>query len=126
MSEQGIGIQQVNTYRALAGSWKSAADHVQGIDPRDQITARDIFVPPWAKTATAGVPDEYRVRVEWTITPTVGDSYTKWSSYQVTSPLTNIADVIQQATTKAQGDRYIYQLSSGGAPAVNSYQIEQI
>src|SRR5271165_5193005 len=60
LSEQGVGIQQVNTYRALAGQWQRAAENAQSLEPQQQITASLIFVPTWAQTTASAVPSEYR------------------------------------------------------------------
>lgn len=97
LSAQGVGIQQVNTYRALANQWRSAKENLLAMDPADQIRGQSIFVPPWAQTTSSAVPSRYRVRVQWEVEPTVGDSFTTWGSYEVSSPLTSLEDLLDQA-----------------------------
>ena len=126
LRQQGVGIQQVNTYRALAGQWRSARQAAQNLDEGEQISAGAVFRPPWASTAQSGVPERYRIRVQWQLTPAVGDAFTKWSTYELTSPLTTIANVLDQAGAKATGDRYLYTLSAGSPPVVNDYALELI
>ena len=126
LSQQGVGIQDVNTYRALAGQWRAAAQNLQALEPGQQITARSIFQPPWAVTNTPATPTEYRIRVEWNITPATGSSFTKWSSYQLQTPLSSVSDVLGQAVTLAKGDRYAGLPGLGDVTAISSYEIEQI
>lgn len=126
LSDQGIGIQEVNTYRALAGSWRSAAENAQSLSPDQQITAKDIFVPPWATTTSSAVPSEYRVRVEWNITPASGSAFTKWSSYQITAPLTSVEDLLNQAVTLAKGEKSSALVTDPSLTGVASYEIEQV
>lgn len=126
LSEQGVGIQQVNTYRALSNQWATAKANLASNDPGDQIETSDIFRPPWAQSAGAGVPDRYRVRVGWQISPAGEDQYTKWASYELTSPITNMADVLDQAGSKMAGDKYIQLLNGGDFPDVADYEIELI
>jgi hypothetical protein len=126
LHQQGVGIQDVNTYRALAGEWRAAAQNLQGLEPGQQVTANSIFRPPWAVTSQQAVPSEYRIRVEWNITPATGASFTKWSSYQISTPLASISDVLGQAVTLAKGDRYVGLPGLGDIDAVASYEIEQL
>lgn len=126
LSEQGIGIQEVNTYRALAGSWRSAAENAQSLSPEQQITAQSIFVPPWATTTSSAVPSEYRVRVEWNITPESGSSFSKWSSYQIAAPLTSVEDLLSQAVTLAKGEKSSALVTDPSLTGVASYEIEQV
>lgn len=126
LRSQGVGIQQVNAYRAIAGQWRSAHEKAQALENDEQVMAGAIFRPPWAQTAPAGVPVRYRVRVNWELTPAVGDIFNKWSTYELTAPITTIGDVLGQAGSKAAGDRYLYQLSGGSPPSISDYEIEQI
>jgi hypothetical protein len=126
LKDQGVTIQTVNTYRALAGQWQSAREALASADEGSQITASQIFTPPWANSDTDAVPSRYRVRVNWELTPAAGDVFTKWSSYELTSPLTSLDDILAQAEGKARDDKYLYLLSGGAAPSVSDYEIEQI
>jgi hypothetical protein len=126
LHQQGVGVQDVNTYRALAGGWRTAGQNLRALEPGQQVTASSIFRPPWAVTDTAATPSEYRIRVEWNITPETGGSFTKWSSYQLTTPLSSVSDVLNQAVSLAKGDRYAGLPGLGDITAIESYEIEQI
>jgi len=97
LHEQGVGIQQVNAYRALANQWRSAKQNLADAGESDQIMADQIFRPPWAQTTAGGVPDRYRVRVQWQVEPVEGDAFTTWGSYEIDSPLTSLSDILDQA-----------------------------
>lgn len=126
LSAQGVGIQQVNQYRGLAGEWRGAHETLLNLDPDEQIRGSSIFQPPWAITAADGVDNRYQFRVKWQITPVEGDPFVKWSTYEVDNPLTTVADLLDQAGTKAAGDRYLYLLSGGSAPEATDYELEQL
>ena len=126
LRQQGIGIQDVNTYRKLAGQWRAAKDNLQALDPDSQIRATEIFRPPWAQTDDPSVPSRYRIRVNWEITPAAGDVFTSWASYEVTAPITSIADALEQA-----GKLVAKQPTSDTPPGasvtgVADYEIEQV
>jgi len=97
LSAQGVGIQQVNAYRAIANQWRTAKQNLAALDPADQITGSAIFVPPWAQTTSGNVPSRYRLRVQWEVEPSSGDAFTTWGSYEVSSPLTSLQDLLDQA-----------------------------
>lgn len=97
LATQGVGIQQVNTYRSIANQWRTAKENLAAMDPQDQIRGQAIFVPPWAQTTSSAVPSRYRIRVQWEVEPTVGDAFTTWGSYEVSSPLTSLQDLLDQA-----------------------------
>jgi hypothetical protein len=126
LSQAGVGIQQVNTYRGLAGQWLAAKQRLQAADGDSQIVANQIFKPPWATTIDGAVPDRFRLRVAWQITPTAGDVFTKWSTYELTTPLTTINDALAAAGDKAAGDKYLALLSGDSLPTVSDYEIEQV
>ena len=125
LSQQGVGIQNVNTYRALAGQWRQAARTAQQLGPNQQIMPRNIFQPPWAETGGAGAPIEFRVRVEWNVTPATGASFTKWSSYQISAPLTTVTDLLTQAVGLAKGAKSSALVTDPSLANVASFEIEQ-
>jgi hypothetical protein len=126
LSAAGIGIQQVNTYRAIAGQWQKAKANLASLNDDEQVGRSAIFVPPWAQTGANGVDARYRVRVNWEVTPSIGDVFTKWSSYEITAPVASISDALEQAGAKAAGDKYLYLLSGGAPLGISDYQVEQI
>ena len=94
---QGVGIQEVNTYRRIANEWRTAHENLARSSGSEQIMANQIFRPPWAQTTTGTLPDRYRVKVQWEVTPQTGDPFGMWSSYEVQSPLTSLDDLLAQA-----------------------------
>lgn len=94
---QGVGVREVNAYRAVASEWRSAKENLHSTSPEDQLTGREIFQPPWAQTVTGPVEDRYRVRVQWEVSPESGDAFTTWGSYELSSPLTSLSDLLDQA-----------------------------
>lgn len=97
LREQGVGIQQVNAYRAIANQWRTAKANLSDAGESDQITAGQIFRPPWAQTSAQGVDERYSVRVQWQVQPLQGDSFTTWGTYEISSPLTSLEDLLDQA-----------------------------
>lgn len=126
LSQQGVGIQQVNTYRALANQWRTAKDNLLAMDPADQIRGQAIFVPPWAQTTSSAVPSRYRVRVQWEVEPTVGDAFTTWGAYEVSSPLTSLNDLLDQAG-QLVGKKPTSNVPLGAiVKGASDYELEQI
>lgn len=126
LSEQGVGIQQVNTYRALANQWASAKDALHAGDPASQVNGEQIFTPPWAQTTSDAVPSRYRVRVNWEVTPTSGDPYSTWGAYEASDPLTSIQDVLDQAGSLV-GKKPTSNVPLGSqVTGVSDYELEQI
>lgn len=126
LSAQGVGIRQVNAYRAIANQWRTAKSNLHQLDFTDQIGSKHIFTPPWAQTAQQGVPDRYRARVEWEITPIEGDTFTTWGSYEVDSPLTSLQDIFDQAGALV-GKKPTSDIPVGATVSdVTDYELEQI
>lgn len=126
LAQAGVGIKNVNTYRGIAGEWNRAKEALHAADLDDQITASHVFVPPWATTTGDEQLSRYRLRIEWEITPEIGDSFTKWHSYELTAPLGSIGDALDQAGAKIAGDKYLSLLAGDSEPTINDYEIEQI
>lgn len=126
LQRQGVGIQEVNTYRALAGQWRTAKQQLHDLGETDQVTAGGIFTPPWSQTFTGATPSRYRVRVQWNVEPLEGDAFTTWGSYELDSPLTSLGDILDQAGalvgTKPSSDMPLGALVTGAA----DYELEQI
>jgi hypothetical protein len=126
LSGQSVAATGVSTYRGIAGAWLSAKQNLHQLDQDAQITAREIFTPPWSITANTAVDPRYRVRAEWEITTPDGQVFNKWGSYELTTPLTNMTDVLAQAQAQAgtapNSDWPVGALVTG----VNDYELEQI
>lgn len=126
LSEQGVGIQQVNTYRALANQWANAKANLGAANPADQIRGGSIFVPPWAQTTGDAVPSRYRVRVQWEVTPEGGDPFNTWGTYETGDPLTSLQDVLDRAGSLV-GKKPTSNVPLGAqVSGVSDYELEQI
>ena len=126
LSGQGVSAQGVNTYRQVAGNWLRAKENLQALNPEDQIPGEAIFTPPWAQTAAAGVPDRYRIRVNWNWTTDSGEQTNQWSTYELSGPISSTANSLQQAYSLATGNDCWVALSNLSTPEVADYEIEQI
>lgn len=126
LRSQGVGLQEVNTYRAIANQWRTARENLQALGQGDQIYNQAIFQPPWAQTQGDEQPSRYRVRVQWEITPAQGDSFNTWGTYEVDSPITSLQDILDQAgqmvAKKPTSNTPLGAVVSG----INSYELEQI
>ena len=126
LSGQGVSVQGVNTYRQVAGNWLRAKENLQALNPEDQIPGEAIFTPPWAQTAAAGVPDRYRIRVNWQWSPEGEKPTSQWASYELTGPISSTANALSQAQQLAQRSTYWVQLTNTATPEATDYEIEQI
>jgi hypothetical protein len=126
LAQAGVNAVTVSTYRGIAGQWLAAKQNLLAADQDTAIAANQIFRPPWAKTADPAVPDRYQLRVQYTITPTIGDAFTKWSTYEVTAPLTTISNILDQANGLVAGDKYLSLLAGDTDPEVSDYELRQI
>lgn len=97
LQAQGVSVQDVNQFRAIAGQWRAAKQNLLAATRDEQLTAGGIFTPPWAHTTQLGVDARYRVRVQWEVQPLSGDPFRTWGTYEVSSPLTSLGDLLDQA-----------------------------
>lgn len=97
LQAQGVSVQDVNQFRAVAGQWRAAKQNLLAATRDEQLTADHIFTPPWARTTQLGVDARYRVRVLWEVQPLSGDPFRTWGTYEVSSPLTSLGDLLDQA-----------------------------
>lgn len=97
LQAQGVSVQDVNQFRAVAGQWRAAKQNLLAATRDEQLTAGGIFTPPWARTTQLGVDARYRVRVQWEVQPLSGDPFRTWGTYEVSSPLTSLGDLLDQA-----------------------------
>ena len=123
---QGVGIQQVNAYRAIAGRWLNAKQQAEQAAGDQQVTAGMIFQPPWAKTTGGETPSQYRVRVNWQITPAAGDVFTSWGTYQLTAPITSVDDILEQAGKLVAKQPTSETPPGASVTGVDDYEIEQV
>lgn len=126
LSQQGVNAINFGQYRGIANNWRSAKDNLHDTDPADQIRGTSIFTPPWAQTTSDAVPSRYRARVQWEVTPTSGDPYSTWGTYETTDPLTSIQDVLDRAGSLA-GKKPTSNVPLGAqVSGVSDYELEQI
>lgn len=122
----GVSVQDLNRYMATANESVAAKNALQSLDPNAQIPGNAIFVPPWATTAgNPAVPDRYRIRVlrDITVRGFTLINRQEWATYEITSPLTSVADALAQANTLFSQASYN---SRASINAVLDYQIEQV
>ena len=99
---RGVGVQQVNQARAAAGQMVQAHSRLTSSDPNALITAEMIGIPPWSVTAdAAGVQTQYRISVKREITVHGFTEITReeWGSYNLSGPITTVADALNQANS---------------------------
>jgi hypothetical protein len=126
LSNAGVGIQDVNTYRSIAGDWLSAKQQLQAAALDQQIEAPMVFVPPWATTTGGEQDSQYRVKVAWTIPDEGVGAHLQWGTYLIGAPLTSVGDLLDQALAMvgtAKGSQSFGSVISGSP---DDYQIEQV
>lgn len=126
LTASGVSAGSVSTYRGIAGQWLAAKNRLQGLDQDQQITAREIFTPPWATTNQTGVDARYRIRANWEIATPDGTVLNQWGSYELTTPLTNLTDVLAQAQAQAGTIPNSDWPVGGLVTGINDYELEQI
>jgi hypothetical protein len=97
-----VTIQDVNRYSKTVGEFMRAKQNLTNLGTDYQITGDAIFSPPWARTAgNPAIPTRYRIRVQRSIMVRgfTQIQRTEWATYEITGPLTNVADALQQANT---------------------------
>lgn len=103
-----VTIMDMNRYSSLVGQYLSAKQNLQTLQVGEQITGAAIFTPPWNTTAdNPAIPTRYRIRVlrDITVRGFTHINRQEWSTYEITSPLTNLDDALSQANTLfAQAD----------------------
>lgn len=126
LRSQGVGIQEVNRYRAVANDWRTARQRLHRAGTADQVRGDAIFTPPWAKSGTDAVPSRYRVKVAWNVQPLTGDPFTVWGSYELDAPVTSIEDILGDAGQLA-GKKPTSAIPLGGTiTGAADYELEQI
>lgn len=123
---QGIGATTVSTFRGVAGQWLGARTSLANRAPGEQVTASDIFRPPWARTADSSVPSRYRIRTNWQVEPAAGDVFTRWKADELDGPIADIDSALAQAEPTPDTDSGRQLLGGVGAPTLLGYEIEQV
>ena len=97
-----VTVQDMNRYSKTVGEFLRAKQNLQSLDPTSQIGGESIFNPPWATTTgNPAVPTRYRIRVLRSITVRGFTQIQRqeWATYEITSPITSVADALAQANT---------------------------
>jgi len=106
---KGVNIQTVNHARAVAGEMVAAHSNLTVAGMYDQIDASMIATPPWSQTANAaGISTQYRIHVQRDITVRgfTAINRQEWASYNLTGPITSVADALAQANALFRAARY--------------------
>lgn len=129
----GVGGQQVNTMRGLAGEWLAARENLHASDPGSQLFSNAIFRPPWAVTPNVpGVNEQYRMRVQvsYTLEGEPGTRQSTWGVYDLTTPPTSRADLLQQVLFASQSSAERYRLGLPADPIsdmdIEDYELEAV
>ena len=121
-----VTIQDMNRYTKTVGEYLRARENLRALGHDYQITGDAIFTPPWATTSSnPAVPTRYRIRVLRSITVRgfTNIQRVEWATYEITSPLTNAADALQQANTLFSQADYNSRASING---ILDYSIEVV
>lgn len=123
---KGVNIQTVNHARAVAGEMVAAHSNLTVAGMYDQIDASMIATPPWSQTANAaGISTQYRIHVQRDITVRgfTAINRQEWASYNLTGPITSVADALAQANALFRAARYNSNVDING---ILDYTIEAI
>jgi hypothetical protein len=121
-----VTIQDMNRYTSLAGEYLRAKQNLHQLGTDLQINGNAIFSPPWATTVgNPAVPTRYRIRVlrDITVRGFTSIQRNEWSTYEISGPLTNVADALNQANTLFSQSDYN---SRASINAILDYTIEAI
>lgn len=106
---QGIDAAAVSSARGVAGAMVRAHDNLVARDPATQVLADAIARPPWAITVNQqGIREQYRIRVKRALTFHGFTDVTmeEWATYDLTGPITSVADALATADTLFQQADY--------------------
>jgi hypothetical protein len=103
-----VTIMDMNRYVKEVGNWMSAKSSLANLESNQQITGASIWTPSWNKTAdNPAIPTRYKLRVLRDITYRgINVNEQRWSTYEITSPLTTIEDALGQADSLFGQARY--------------------
>ena len=122
----GVGAVQVSQARAAAGQMVAAYNNLHNLESTSDIETTAIARPPWSITTNvAGVAEQYRIRVLRTVYPFSTQTFTRqeWSTYNLSGPITNVADALNQANTLWGQNPYNRRAS---IVSVDDYAIESV
>ena len=106
---QGVTIQDVNTYRAIAGAAVRAKNNLQSAAGTEQIVGTSIFQAPWSVTGdNPAIPTRYRLRVLRNITVKgfTQVERNEWASYDLGINITSVDDAIKMANDAFNREDY--------------------
>jgi hypothetical protein len=126
LSAQGINGATVSSFRGVAGQWLGAKQRVTGADLTANVTAQDVFRPPWAMTTNPAVPDRFRIRTQWQFDTGDGGTATAWKTDEITAPLTTIGDALSQASLAPPTQSAPANALAAQPPVLTDYEIEQV
>lgn len=120
-----VTIMDMNKYTQIAGEALRAKASLQSQSADEQILGESIWTPPWSRTAgNPAIPTRYQLRVLRSITYRgINVTEEKWSTYEITSPLTTVQDALDQADALFHRARYN---NSAGINAILDYSITAI
>jgi hypothetical protein len=99
----GIGIQDVNQMRAIAGQTVAATRALAGAQPEQAIGPEMIGIPPVLGTGPGtGLPQAYSLRVQYTGIDVAGNEITDWYTIYGIDPNVTVGDLYDLANADAQ------------------------
>jgi hypothetical protein len=123
----GVGIQDVNQMRAIAGQNIAAARALAGAAPEMAVDSSMIGIPPSLGTGPGtGLPQKYSLRVNYTGIDELGNEVTGWYTIYDVSADTTIGDLrataLADANARVGSDSFydIESLSSINAVVLNA------
>lgn len=126
LTANGVNAATVSSFRGVAGEWNQARQRLAQLEDGQQITASEIWRPPWAITTSGEVPSRYRIRSQWQFENAAGIDPFQWRADELDGPLSTVPEALSQAPppTKTYPPELI--LGASGPPKLVSYEIEQI
>lgn len=121
-----IDVAQVSTMRGIAGQQVEAMRQLMAADPEAQITGRQVFQAPWSQASKSPyLSPNYRIRVQWDLLHQgfAPVELSEWATYELTGPLTSVADALRQARSAFSAASYNVRTRITGVAA---YSIETV
>lgn len=133
ISLQGIGIQQVNTMRQLAGQWLSARDNLQRLQNGSIPTGSTIFTPPWSVTSdNPAIQTQYRLRVNlgFNRVGSPDETLQTFGTFDLVGPMVQKGDLLEQVLFGIYDPATRYKMGLPAEPVENvnilDYSLEAV